>query len=131
MKAKKRKPFRKMKGSQGQEREEFYDPEPKDYILEKTTRLELSEEHLEDPIVALDEALKCVESSCQACFLARDPVVGVVSNGLRRLPLWEKPIWEGVWPYLDPRGIVCVYAQHPWSGMCQRSTGRMVSSFSS
>ena len=21
--------------------------------------------------------------------------------------LWEKPIWEGVWPYLDPLDSVC------------------------
>ena len=28
------------------------------------TRLELWEEHLRDPIVALDKALKCVENSC-------------------------------------------------------------------
>ena len=21
--------------------------------------------------------------------------------------MWEKPIWEGVWPYLDPRDSVC------------------------
>ena len=24
--------------------------------------------------------------------------------------LWEKPIWEGVWPYLDPMDCVCVHA---------------------
>ena len=28
------------------------------------TRLELWEEHLKDPIVALDKALKCVKNSC-------------------------------------------------------------------
>ena len=22
--------------------------------------------------------------------------------------LWEKPIWDGVWPYLDPMDIVCL-----------------------
>ena len=43
--------------------------------------------------------------------------------------LWEKWIWEGGWPFLDPVGIVCAYAQHPWSGTCQGSTGRMASSF--
>ena len=38
-------------------RENFYDPERKDIILGRTeTRLELWEEHLEDPIVALDKA---------------------------------------------------------------------------
>ena len=43
-------------------REEFYDPARKDNNLGRnTTRLELWEEHLEDSIVALDKALKCVE----------------------------------------------------------------------
>ena len=42
--------------------EEFYDPERKDNSLGRNkTRLELWEEHLKDPIVALDKALKCVE----------------------------------------------------------------------
>ena len=44
-------------------REEFYDPARKDNILGRNqTRLELWEEHVKDPIVALDKALKCVES---------------------------------------------------------------------
>ena len=39
------------------------DPERKDNILGRNkTRLELLEEHLKDPIVALDKALKCVEN---------------------------------------------------------------------
>ena len=43
-------------------REEFYDPARKDNILGRNkTRLELWEEHLKDPLVALDKALKCVE----------------------------------------------------------------------
>ena len=43
-------------------KEEFYDRARKDNILERNaTRLELWEEHLKDQIVALDEALKCVE----------------------------------------------------------------------
>ena len=44
-------------------REEFYDPSRKDNILgrKKKTRLESWEEHLKDPIVALDKTLKCVE----------------------------------------------------------------------
>ena len=32
------------------------------------------------------------------------PVAGV--GFLERL--WEKPIWEGVWPYLDPMDRVCL-----------------------
>ena len=43
-------------------KEEFYDPARKGNMLGRnTTRLELWEEHLKDPIVALDNALKCVE----------------------------------------------------------------------
>ena len=43
-------------------REEFYDPALGEDILGRnTTRLELWEEHLKDPMVALDKALKCVE----------------------------------------------------------------------
>ena len=42
--------------------EEFYDPAREDNILGRNnTRLELWEEHLKDPIVALEKALKCVE----------------------------------------------------------------------
>ena len=43
-------------------REEFYDPaRGKDILGRNKTRLELWEEHLKDPIVALDKALKSVE----------------------------------------------------------------------
>ena len=53
-------------------RKGFYDPERKDNILGRnTTRLELWEEHLKDPILALDRALKCVENSCWRVLLAR------------------------------------------------------------
>ena len=45
--------------------EEFYDPARKENILGKNkTRLELWEEHLKDPIIALDTALKCLENPC-------------------------------------------------------------------
>ena len=41
---------------------DFYDSERKDNILGRNkTRLELWREHLKDPIVALDKALKCLE----------------------------------------------------------------------
>ena len=47
------------------ERKEYYDPDSKDDFMKRNkTRLALWEEHLKDPIVALDEALKCVENSC-------------------------------------------------------------------
>ena len=40
-------------------------PERKDNLCGRNkTRLELWEERLKDPIVALDKALKCVEISC-------------------------------------------------------------------
>ena len=43
-------------------KEEFYDPARKEYISKRNkTRLELWEEHIKDPIVALDKAPKCVE----------------------------------------------------------------------
>ena len=46
--------------------EEYYDPMREDNILWRNkTRLALWEEHLKDPIVALDEALKCVENPHQ------------------------------------------------------------------
>ena len=44
-------------------KEEFYDPACEEDISRRNkTRLELWEEHLKDPIAALDKALKCVES---------------------------------------------------------------------
>ena len=91
--------------------EEHYDPDRKDDILERNkTRLELWEEHLKDPIVALGKALRCVENSCWRVFgprifwRERSPIVGV---GFLQ-SLWKKPIWEGVWPYLDPMDSVCL-----------------------
>ena len=45
-------------------KDDFYDPARKDNMLRRNKpRLELWAEHLKDPIVALDRALKCVE--CQ------------------------------------------------------------------
>ena len=70
------------------------------------TRLELWEEHLKDPIVALDKALKCVESSCWGVsrpeFLwwkrLLPTSVGKADQGGRLASTWIQ--W-----------IVCVYAQ--------------------
>ena len=60
MRVKKRKPV----GSQRQE--EFYDPARKDNILRmKQTRLKLWEEHLKDPIIALDKAMKYLKNPFQ------------------------------------------------------------------
>ena len=51
-----------MKAAKDRE-EEFYDPaREEDTSSRNKTRLELWEEHLKDPIVALDKAIKCVES---------------------------------------------------------------------
>ena len=60
----KAKGFWKMKAAKDR-RDDFYDSERKDNILARNeTRLELWAEHLKDPIVALDKALKCVENTC-------------------------------------------------------------------
>ena len=56
--------------------EEYHDPMCEDGIKGRNeTRLALSEEHLKDPIVALDKTLKCVEGLncgrsvlCLRCF---------------------------------------------------------------
>ena len=56
----KAKAFWRMKAAKDR-REDFYDPERKDNIL---GRKKTWEEHLKNPIVALDKALKCLESSC-------------------------------------------------------------------
>ena len=98
--------------------EEFDDPERKDNLCGRNkTRLELWEEHLKDPIVALDKALKCVEKTLLSVFFGPRPVEGAFSNcwcvGFLQ-SLLEKTIWEGVWPYLNPWDRECfVHAQHP------------------
>ena len=51
----------KMRAARGRG-EDFYDPARKDNILGRNkTPLELSEEHLKNPIAALDRALNCLE----------------------------------------------------------------------
>ena len=112
--------------------EECYDPDREDSVRGRNeTILALWEEHLKDPIVALDQALKCVVNIRAGSLGPESCVeVAVACAGFFR-SLWEKPIWEGVFGLTWIRWIVCVYAQRPWSGMCQGSTGRMASSFSS
>ena len=104
MKTQKAKALWKMKAAKDRG-EEFDDLERKDNILGRNKRrLELWEEHLKDPTAALDKALKCVENSCKG--VSRPETVWWVwsplacAGFLQRL--WEKPIWEGVWPDLDP-----------------------------
>ena len=110
--------------------EEYYDPTREDNILGRNkTRLALWEEHLKDPIVALDKARKCgkfvLEVSAQV--LGGRSVLQWLA--LASSKVFGKPIWESVWPFLDPWNSVCVCAQHSWSGMYQGSTGRTASSF--
>ena len=97
------------------------------------TRVVLWEDHLKDPIVTLDKALKCVEKSVlegvgpSAWWKERS------CNGGRWLPpkfVGKTYIGRAFGPTWI-RWTVCVYAQRPWSGMCQESTGRTASSFSS
>ena len=122
----------KMKAAKDRE-EDFYDPERKDNIRRKTTRSGLWEEHLRDPVAALDKALTCVENSYWMCLSAREScgrsdllllvqasskVCGRSRSGRAFGPTWT-------------RGIACVCAQHPWSRIYQGSAGRMASSFSS
>ena len=66
--------------------EEYYDPTREDNMKGRNdTRLALWEEHIEDPIVALDKALKCVENQykrSQTKYFGE----GVFCNGCCRLP---------------------------------------------
>ena len=90
--------------------EEHYEPTREDNIRRRNeTILALWEEHLKDPIVALDKALKCVEilrwRSRPECLAEGC----LAMAGVGSLPLlWEKPSWEGVWPYWDPMDSVCL-----------------------
>ena len=85
------------------------DPDRKENILRRNkTRLALWEEHLKDSIAALEKALKCLENSCwmsgpRVVWRYLSPMVGA---GFLQSS-WEKPIWEGVWPYLNPMDSVC------------------------
>ena len=66
MRVKKQKALWAMKAAKDRE-EKFYDPARKDNILgRKQTRLELWEEHLKDPTIALDKALKSQENPFQS-----------------------------------------------------------------
>ena len=92
-------------------REEYYEPTREDNIWGRNeTRLALWEERLKDPIVALDKALKCEWKMCIRGLgpsAWRKECVAMAGVGFFQ-SLWEKPIWEGVWPYLDPMENVCL-----------------------
>ena len=88
--------------------EESYDTTREDNTKGRNeTWLALWEEHLKDPVVALDKALKCVEVQYWGWTLARvfcwievAMTCGRVGSGL--VPeLWGNPLWEKVWPFLD------------------------------
>ena len=89
-------------------------------------------EHLRDPIVVLDKALKCVWRICSRS-------VGPSALWRECLAMAGVGFLQSFWKSLSGRAfgptwtrwIVCVYAQHPWHGMWQGSTGRTASSFSS
>ena len=103
--------------------------ERKDNILGRNkTRLELWEEHLKDPIVALDRALKCVEN-CVRGFVGPRTLWREAGAGFLQ-SLWIRRSGRA-FGFTWIRWRVRVFAQRPWSGMCQGSTGRMASSFSS
>ena len=78
-------------------------PRVKRISKEETKQDQHFEKHLKNPIVALGKALKCVknrvlEVSARVlwgrCFLQW--------LLLASSEVWEKPMWKGVWPHLDP-----------------------------
>ena len=115
-------------------REDFYDPARKDNILKRNqTRLELWEEHLKDPIIALDKALeKLGDSVSRMIGGPRHFVEVVVFNGLRpRCQKCGTHRCEKVFGLVWARGIVCVCAQPPRIGKFREVWGRVASSSSS
>ena len=93
--------------------EEFYDPVCEEDILGRTTtRLELWEEHLKDPLAALAKALGCLENPYLGWHLVLSLPTFVVEMavsivGAKILQnMWEGLHWEGVWLDLDPWDVV-------------------------
>ena len=84
----------------------------KDNILGRNkTRLELWEEHLKDPVVALDKSFEVRGESVSRQTVGSRAFVkwlcsyatacGRGSSGT--VPkMWDIPLWESVWPCLDP-----------------------------
>ena len=99
-----------MKAAKEREKE-YYDSARKDNMLgRRKTRLELWEEHLQDPIAALEKALTCLENPSESGHWFEAPrgklrewqwpaVVRVLEFCKR---CGKKPFCEGVWPQLDP-----------------------------
>ena len=91
-------------------------PARKEDILGRTrTRLDLWEEHLKDPIVALEKSIGMLGESllglafgftgCRCQFLSSQWLGSIASARILQ-KMWEGPHWEGVWPCLDPRDVV-------------------------
>ena len=78
------------------------------------TRLDLWEEHLQDPIVALAQALAMASRIVGAKILQK---------------MWERPCWEGVWLSLDPWDVV--RSHHSAIGMSWGNVGHTASISSS
>ena len=113
--------------------EGFYDPERKDNILGRNrTRLELREEHLKDPIVALDNLWSAWRSSIKAdCWL--EPLCGSDFQwpSAERAQAWCQrcgtSLWVKVFGLIWIRGKVCGCAQPRRSEMSPRSMDRTMS----
>ena len=82
----------------------------KTFQAEQKNRLELLEEHLTDPVVALAKALECLETAHWGWHLVSQFVVAkafCLRNGVQRrcceffAKMWEGPYWEEVWLFLD------------------------------
>ena len=109
MKPRKRKALWRMKAA-WQAGEEYYDATREDNILGRTRQ----EQHFgkntskiqlvrwTSPEVVGKSVLKVSAQSALEKVLSPMAAVGFLRS------LWEKPIWEGVWPYLDPMDTVCL-----------------------
>ena len=112
--------------------DKFYDPARKDNMLRTNkTRLEVWEEHLKDPIVALDKGPKVCGKSVLKLELARGfcgSKVAMIGDSFRSDSTFcGKRSFGLFWMH----ETVCVYAQPLRSGTSQGGTGRVASSSSS
>ena len=108
--AQKAKALSKMKAAK-EAGEEYNDPTCQDNILGRNqTRFALWEEHLKDPVVALDQSVEVrgefVLEGLGPSAWWKECLALACAGFFQRL--WEKPIWEGVWPFLDPMDGVCL-----------------------
>ena len=122
-----------MTAARGSVEDIFYDPKRKDNILGRNkTRLELWEEHLRAPLLALDKALKWI-------LIKADLWLEIFRGIGRHWSVAERAQAGGqrcgtnqcgkVFGFIWIRGTACVCAQSPRIGLSQRSMDRTVSSF--